>query len=89
MEDLCKDLQKEILDYMKYAYSLKFEQKPDYKILKNFFENILKKNETSFDKYIFSWCGKEELSIRKKSSNSIIERKSSSQKRLYRKITKV
>ena len=26
LEDLCKDLQKEIIDYMKYANSLKFEQ---------------------------------------------------------------
>ena len=35
-EDLCKDLPKEILDYMKYAISLEFEQKPDYKIKKLF-----------------------------------------------------
>ena len=55
LEDLCKDLPKEILDYMKYANSLKFEQKTDYKKLKICFENILIKNGISFDKYIFSW----------------------------------
>ena len=32
LDDLCKDLPKEIIDYMKYSNSLKFEQEPDYKI---------------------------------------------------------
>ena len=88
LENSCKNLEKEILDYMKYAYSLKFEQKPDYKILKSFFKNILKKNRMSFDKYVFSWCVKEKVSISKKSSKSKLERRSTSHKRLYRKIEK-
>ena len=70
LEDLCKDLPIEILDYMKYANSLKFEQEPDYKILKNFFKNILNKNGISFDKYVLSWCEKEKLTISKKNSKS-------------------
>ena len=86
LEDLCKDLPIEILDYMKYANSLKFEQEPDYKILKNFFKNILNKNGISFDKYVLSWCEKEKLTINKKSSQRQTERKSTPQKSLYRKI---
>ena len=89
LEDLCKDLPKEILDYMKYANSLRFEQKPDYKILKICFENILIKNGISFDKYVFSWCGKEKLSLSKKSYKSKTGRRSSSShKRLLREIQK-
>ena len=73
---------------MKYANSLKFEQEPDYKILKNFFINILNKNGISFDKYVLSWCEKEKLTISKKSSKTQSERKSTPQKNLYRKIQK-
>ena len=36
LEDLCKGLPHEMIDYMKNARSLTFEQKPDYKYLKNF-----------------------------------------------------
>ena len=67
---------------MKYANSLKFEQEPDYKILKNFFNNILNKNGISFDIYVLSWCEKEKLTISKKSSKSQKERKSTPQKSL-------
>ena len=88
LEDLCKDLPIEILEYMKYANSLKFEQEPDYNILKNFFKNILNKNGISFDKYLFSWCEKEKLTISKSSSKNKSERKSTPQKSLYRKIQK-
>ena len=91
LEKLCKGLPIEIIDYMKYANSLKFEEKPNYKILKNFFINILKKNGISFDKYVFTWCGTQNLSTSlefKKRSNSKIERKSSPHSRLFRKIQK-
>ena len=73
---------------MKYAFSLKFEQEPNYKILNNFFENIVKRNGNSFDKYVLSWGVKEKLTLSRKSSNQKSERKSTSRKRLYRKIQK-
>ena len=92
LETLCKGLPQEIIDYMYNAKSLKFEQEPDYKYLKNLFATILKRNDITFDKYIFSWCKDESLTSDskditiKKSSNSKLERKSSPQNRLYKKI---
>ena len=58
LEILCRGLPGEVLEYMKYAKSLKFEQEPDYKYLKNLFQTILERNKISVDKYILSWCGK-------------------------------
>ena len=43
MEELCKGLPSEIIDYMNNARSLKFEEEPNYKYLKSLFNNILKK----------------------------------------------
>ena len=58
LEILCRGLPGEVLEYMKYAKSLKFEQEPDYKYLKNLFQTILERNKISVDKYILSWCRK-------------------------------
>ena len=55
MEELCKGLPKEMIDYMNNAKSLKFEQEPNYEYLKDLFKTILKKNNFNFDKNIFSW----------------------------------
>ena len=73
LEILCRGLPKEVLEYMKYAKSLKFEQEPNYKYLKNLFQIILNKNKTSFDKYILSWCKKDDNNntTRKKEKNEI------------------
>ena len=53
---LCRGLPGEVLEYMKYAKSLKFEQEPNYKYLKNLFQIILNNNKINIDKYILSWC---------------------------------
>ena len=90
IEDLCRRLPNEIIEYMNYAKSLKFEQEPDYKYLKNLFKIILKKNNVRFDKYIYSWCRNDNLNkkdlITNKINNNKLERKSSPQNRLYKKI---
>ena len=56
LEDLCRGLPSEMIDYMNNAKSLKFDQQPNYKYLKNLFNLILRKKNTSFDTYILSWC---------------------------------
>ena len=90
IEELCKGLPNEIIEYMNYAKSLKFEQEPDYKYLKNLFKIIFKKNNVRFDKYIYSWCRKDNLKNKDiKKSNIKIERKSSPQNRLYKKIQEI
>ena len=90
IEELCKGLPKEIIEYMNYAKEMKFEQEPNYKYLKDLFRTILKKNNIIFDKYIYSWCRKDVLNnkdyIAKKYSNQQIERKSSPYNRPYKKI---
>ena len=90
LENLCKGLPIEIFEYMKNAKNLKFEQEPDYKYLKNLFRLILKRNKIVFDKYIFSWCRYDSINTnsmnKKKNSNNKLERKSSPQNRLYKKI---
>ena len=95
MEELCKDLPNEMIDYMNYAKSLKFEQQPNYTYLKDLFNLILRKNNFNFDKKIFSWVEKSsdnrdiiKYNSSRKSSNSQMNRKSSPQNRLYNKIKK-
>ena len=89
IEELCKNLPREIIDYMNIAKAMKFEQEPDYKHLKDLFKSILKKNNVIFDKYIYSWCRKEisnSKDYNAKNNDKKIERKTSPQNRLYKKI---
>ena len=93
IEDLCKGLPTEIIEYMNAARALKFEEEPDYRYLKGLFKMVLSKNDTSFDKYIFSWCKYDTLTddstnnkINRRNSNSKMDRKSSAHHRLYKKI---
>ena len=87
LEDLCRGLPSEIIDYMNYAKSMRFEEEPDYKYLKNLFKIILAKKQVLFDKYLFSWIRNESITdIRKMNSNTKKERKSSPQNKLYKQI---
>ena len=96
IEELCKGLPREMIDYMKSSKSLKFEELPNYNYLKNLFHIILKKNNFNFDKNYFSWIEKKEINnnngILEKSNsvgkNTNIRRRSSPQNRLYNKIKK-
>jgi serine/threonine protein kinase len=54
LELLCDGLPKEFLLYMKYCMNLKFEQTPNYEILKNLFISLFKMNKYELD-YIYDW----------------------------------
>ena len=54
MENLCIEMPEEMLLYMNYVKSLKFEQEPNYNYLKNLFQNLLKKYDKN-ENPIFSW----------------------------------
>ena len=97
IEELCKGLPKEIIDYMINAKSLKFEQEPNYMYLKNLFYNILKKNNYNIENKLFSWIKKIDINrinlkslsksnSQRKTPNNKMIRKSSPQNRLYNKI---
>lgn len=52
--DLCNDIPREFLLYMKYCRLLKFKQKPDYDLLRNLFICLFKKHNYNLD-YIYDW----------------------------------
>ena len=54
LNELCKDLPKEFLLYMKYCRILRFHQKPDYDLLRNLFIVLFKNNSYELD-YIYDW----------------------------------
>ena len=94
MKELCKGLPSEMIDYMNKAKALAFEEKPDYKYLKNLFYTILKKNDFNLECKLFSWLKKEDEQNETKSNSTYHKevtsnkrlRKSSPQNRLYQKI---
>ena len=61
MEELCKDMPKEMLEFMKYTKSLKFEEEPNYNYLTNLLGVMLKKINKENDA-IFSWVKNESFS---------------------------
>ena len=62
MKTLCEDLPKEMEEYMIYAKSLKFDEKPNYSYMRKLFEIMLKKISNAND-LKFSWIN-EDLNIR-------------------------
>ena len=66
LEEFCKDMPKEIIQYINYCRQLEFEQKPNYNYLRELFENILKKKDLKNDLQ-FSWI--KDLSILKNCTN--------------------
>lgn len=88
LEELCKGIPNEMIDYMNNAKSLKFEEEPNYNYFKNLFKNILQRNNFNFDKKIFSWVEKPRNVSEKKNSFTNLRRKCSPHKRLLEKISK-
>jgi len=54
MENLCINMPEEMIFYMNYVKSLKFEQEPNYNYLRDLFQNLLKKISNN-EKPHFSW----------------------------------
>ena len=88
-EQLCFGLPKQFEDYIKYAYNLTFDEKPDYDYLRNLLAKVLELKNFKDNKYIFSWVNKNQLNsiikIKPKRSNSRGSR-SNSRHRLLEKI---
>ena len=59
LETLCKDAPKEMIDFMKYVKSLKFEEQPNYNYLRNLLGNAIKK----YKDVHFSWVNKSLISF--------------------------
>ena len=74
VEKLCHGLPKEMIDYLKCAKSLKFEQEPNYCYLKHLFKNILSKIMPNPGNYKFSWLIKEIYHSTKKKNTKIVRK---------------
>ena len=90
-EEFCKNMPKEIIDYMKYCRELEFEQKPDYTYLRGLFEKALK-HLGEYNDLHFSWI--KDLSILKNyhklksriAPTNLGKRKESPQSRIIKKL---
>ena len=54
LNDLCEDIPKEFLLYMKYCRILRFKQVPDYNLLRDIFIALFKKKDYKLD-FIYDW----------------------------------
>ena len=54
LEDLCRGFPEEFVAYMQYCRTLNFEDKPDYKYIKNLFSTLFKNLKYEHDS-IFDW----------------------------------
>lgn len=54
LEELCKGLPEGFLKYLKYCRGLKFDEKPDYNLCRQFFKDMLYQNGYEYD-YQFDW----------------------------------
>jgi serine/threonine protein kinase len=54
LETLCEGLPKEFIEYMKYVRGLKFDEKPDYQMLRDLFKNLFYKKKYVED-FEFDW----------------------------------
>ena len=57
IENLCINMPEEMIIYMNYVKSLKFEQEPNYNYLKDLFQNLLKKIDRNVRPH-FSWINR-------------------------------
>ena len=58
LEELCKGLPEEFVQYCTYCRTLKFEDKPDYAYLRSLFKNLMKSLNHEYD-YKFDWVNKD------------------------------
>ena len=91
-EELCFGLPEQFTDFVKYSYSLKFEQSPNYNYLRSLFITLIEKKYFKYNNYIFSWVNKNDSrNLSAKSSNREYEIKlgrnlSNPRQRLFTKI---
>ena len=86
-EQLCENLPREFVDYVKYVKNLEFEENPDYNYIKSLFEKMIKKKEYDEKNLYFSWINTNRV-IGKIKPFNLSKRKSCPKERLLYKIKK-
>ena len=71
LNTLCKDSPEEMIDFMKYVKSLKFEEEPNYNYLRNLLQNVIKEYKDPH----FSWANKALIKIGGNYINKNIKKK--------------
>ena len=87
-EKLCRDLPKEMVQYMKYVKNLKFEEEPNYTYLRNLFVQMMEKQGFEEGTYFFSWVNIDNMNINSIKRQINLSRKSCSRKRVIIKMRK-
>ena len=59
-DELCKEIPSEFIIYLNYCKKLKFEEKPDYKYLKNIFKNLMSIMKYEYD-YKYDWTNDDKI----------------------------
>lgn len=54
IDELCQGLPEPFYEYINYCRKLKFNEKPDYSVLRNMFKSLFKEKEYKYD-YVFDW----------------------------------
>ena len=74
--ELFKKIPQELIEYIKYAKNIKFEEEPNYQYLRSLFYNLLEKKNLNYRTLIFSWIGSD-----KKNKLSCIPKSNSKRKK--------
>ena len=87
LNELCKGLPEEFVEFIKYCRNLKFEEQPNYNYLKGLFTSFLSRNFEKLD-YLFFWIKILKRDNIEKIRNNFLKRSNSTKKRLYNNIKK-
>ena len=60
VENLCKGLPQEFVQYLNYCRNLRFEDKPDYSLVKNLLKDIFVRMNYEFD-FTYDWSKPKEI----------------------------
>jgi serine/threonine protein kinase len=74
LEELCKGLPKQCIDFIQYARDMKFADRPDYHYLRELLRKAAKENGLFFDSQKFDWIIKEDNEKNKKEEDIKIEK---------------
>ena len=66
--ELCKNFPEEFTKYVDYTRNLGYEEEPDYNMLRNLLDTVMKRENYDFD-YIYDWTTNEEKRSRNIASN--------------------
>ena len=69
--EIFKDIPEEIIEFIKYAQNLKFEEDPDYNYMKGLFMTLLIKNNCNIQKINFCWIDPNDKDHRAFSKNKL------------------